>query len=163
MKDGHPRREQRLEGPARWYVLLLAVGLVGLLGVARGLRPDPRGFGTHTQLGLRPCAFASLTGRPCPSCGMTTAWAYLTRGCLKDSWRANPAGCLIALLVPPLVVWLLLCFWLQKPVGCQSMDRPLLTILAVIVLTSLIFWMVRTLGAPLSLGPAGFSPVPGLG
>ncbi len=161
--DWHSRQEHRLEGSARWYALLLAAGLVGLLGVARGLGPDPRGYGTHTQLGLRPCAFASLTGRPCPSCGMTTAWAYFTRGRLGDSWRANPAGCLIALLVPPLVAWLVLCVWLKKPVGCRSMDRPLLAILALSVLTSLAFWIIRILGAPLDLGLPGLPPVLGPG
>jgi hypothetical protein len=160
--DWHPPQQQRLEGSARWYVLLLAAGLMGLLGVARGLQPDPRGYGTHTQLGLRPCAFASLTGRPCPSCGMTTAWAYLTRGRLKDSWQANPAGCLIALLVPPLVAWLLLCCWLKIPVGFRSMDRPLLAVLAAIVLASLAVWILRILGAPLNLGLAGLPPVLGL-
>ena len=69
----------------------------------------------------------------------------------------------MALLVLPLVVWLLFCVWLKKPVGCRSMDRPLLAILAATVLTSLAFWIVRILGAPLNLGLTGFSPVLGLG
>src|SRR5271166_4963513 len=114
LMDWHPRREQRLEGPARWYVLLLAAGLLGLLGVARGLEPDPRGYGTHTQLGLGPCAFAVVTGRPCPTCGMTTAFAWFTRGSLGGSWRASPAGCLIALSIVPVSVWLFTCVWLGR-------------------------------------------------
>ena len=37
--------------------------LLGLVVLARRLEPDPRGFGTHTQLGLRPCSFLRATGR----------------------------------------------------------------------------------------------------
>ena len=44
---------------AAWAVMLVAV-----LAVARRLEPDPRGFGTHEQLGLSPCAFRATTGRP---------------------------------------------------------------------------------------------------
>jgi hypothetical protein len=144
----HPPERQRIEGPTRWLLLLTALGLVGLLGVARGLEPDPRGFGTHTQLGLAPCAFAVLTGRPCPSCGMTTAFAWFARGDWGRSWRANPAGLLIALLVIPVSVWLSLCGWLKRPVGFRSLDRPLMGLLVAIVSASLACWLVRILGAP---------------
>src|SRR5690348_8367312 len=115
--DGQPRETRRLEGRARGLVLLLAAALLGLLGLSRGLEPDPRGYGTHTQLGLGPCAFRELTGRPCPTCGMTTAFAWLSRAELGRSWGANPAGCVIALLVPPVATWLVSCFWLRRPVG----------------------------------------------
>ena len=34
-------------------------------------------MGTHQQLGLPPCNFVTLTGYPCPACGMTTSFALL--------------------------------------------------------------------------------------
>ena len=43
---------QPLGWPIRCSFLVAAACLVGLLVVARKLEPDPRGFGTHTQLGL---------------------------------------------------------------------------------------------------------------
>lgn len=146
--DLHPSDRQRLDGPIRWWLCLLAAGLLGLLGVARGLEPDPRGYGTHTQLGLGPCAFSTVTGRFCPTCGMTTAFAWFTRGALGKSWRANPAGCLAALLIVPVSIWLLTCVWLRRSVGVRSVDRPLVGLLIAIVSASLAYWLIRILGAP---------------
>ncbi|MCS6856740.1 MAG: DUF2752 domain-containing protein [Sandaracinaceae bacterium] len=77
---------------SRLVWLLLFFGSGGVLLTASLLTPDPRGYGTHTQLGLPPCAFFVLTGFPCPSCGMTTGFAHLMRLNLAGAWRANPAS-----------------------------------------------------------------------
>ena len=58
----------------------------------------PRTMATHTQLGMPPCNFVILTGKPCPSCGMTTSFALLVRGDVVASLRANWAGTLLAVL-----------------------------------------------------------------
>ena len=68
-----------------------------VLGVAAWLRPDPTGHGTHTQLGLPPCGMMVNTGIPCPSCGMTTAFAFAIRGNVIESLRAQPFGTLLFL------------------------------------------------------------------
>ena len=86
--SGHHPLGWRMRG----LLLVAAAGFAGLLGLAKTLVPDPRGFGTHVQLGLRPCSFATMTGRLCPTCGMTTAFAWFVRGRVDRSWRANPAG-----------------------------------------------------------------------
>lgn len=65
---------------------------VAVLGVALALEPDPRGFGTHQQLGLPPCGFQWLTGFPCPGCGLTTSFAYGVRGSWVQAALANPIG-----------------------------------------------------------------------
>ena len=154
----HSVDRQRLEGSVRIYLVVLAAGLVGLLGVARGLRPDPRGYGTHTQLGLGPCAFAVLTGRPCPSCGMTTSFAWFARGRVAQAWRASPPGCLIALLTLPVSCWLVLCAWYKHPVGFRSIDKPLMGLLLLLVAVSLAFWLIRICGASALLDLPGLSP-----
>ncbi|MFO0890238.1 MAG: DUF2752 domain-containing protein [Isosphaeraceae bacterium] len=148
---GVPTRDVSRWGPP----LVLAAILIGLLLTARRLEPDPRGYGTHTQLGLGECTFATLTGRPCPSCGMTTALAWLTRGSPMRAWRANPAGCLIGLLIPFVAAWLLLCVWLDRPVGFRSIDRPLMGLVLAVVLLSVVFWILRMLGASAPLGLGG--------
>src|SRR5262245_14043759 len=57
---------------------LLAIGvlLAGVFAVAFYLNPydadgKPRTMATHTQLGMPPCNFVVMTGKPCPACGMT--------------------------------------------------------------------------------------------
>ena len=102
-------------------MIVLALGLAGVLGTARLLEPDPRGFGTHTQLGLAPCAFARITGRPCPTCGMTTAFAWFVA----------------------LIPWLLAGAAWGRPLGSRSLERPLTGLVVAIVALSLLSWTIR--------------------
>lgn len=69
----------------------------GLLGVAAWLSPDHSGLGTHTQLALPACGWVSGLGIPCPTCGMTTAFAAAADGDLLGSMKAQPLGFLLAL------------------------------------------------------------------
>lgn len=73
----------------------LAVVLTAFL-----LTPDPRGWGTHEHLHLPPCFFLWLTHRPCPTCGLTTSFAYLAKGDIINGARIHPMG-------PPLFMALL--------------------------------------------------------
>jgi len=91
---------------------LLAVGLAlaGVFAVACYLNPydadgTPRTMATHTQLGMPPCNFVVMTGKPCPACGMTTSFALLVRGDLIASLRANWAGTFVALLWAVTMIW----------------------------------------------------------
>jgi hypothetical protein len=97
---------QKLIGWRRLAAAALAVALLAPLVVARCLVPDPRGLGTHQQLGLPPCTFRVLFGRPCPACGMTTAWANALRGRLSPALRANVTGTLLCGLDLAAVGWL---------------------------------------------------------
>lgn len=54
--------------------LAAALGAGAVLFLATWLVPDPRGFGTDTQLGLGTCTFLAATGYPCPMCGATTTF-----------------------------------------------------------------------------------------
>jgi Protein of unknown function (DUF2752) len=145
-----PQRVARhpLGWPIRCSFLIAAAGLGGLLVVARSLEPDPRGFGTHTQLGLPHCAFLTVTGRLCPSCGMTTSFAWLTRGRVDLSWQANPAGCLYALLTVPLVSWLVSSAVANQPVGFQGTSAPLTGLLFAAIALGLASWLIRLIVSP---------------
>ncbi|MDC0935378.1 DUF2752 domain-containing protein [Pirellulales bacterium] len=77
-----------------------------LLALARGLTPSPAGRGTHEQLGLAPCWILQRTGVPCPSCGMTTAWAHVVRGELRQAVRANVGGTIAAIAALFAAPWL---------------------------------------------------------
>lgn len=90
---------------ARLPGFLLAVAGAGFVVLGLSLEPDPRGFGTHLQLGLPPCAFLSDWNLPCPTCGVTTAFTLVTHGRLLEATITQPFGALlgvIALLLPSL-------------------------------------------------------------
>jgi hypothetical protein len=74
----------------------VAIGLLvtacAVLAVACWLKPAACGYGTHTQLGLPPCNFMRLTHLPCPSCGLTTCFAFAVRFHYWKAFLANPFG-----------------------------------------------------------------------
>jgi hypothetical protein len=141
---------ERLGRTTRLALVVLALGLVGLLGLARGLVPDPRGYGTHRQLGLASCGFLRLTGRPCPTCGMTTAFAWSVRGRLDRAWWANPAGAVLAPTCLALVPWLLVSAIRGRPWGTRSLDGPLMALVLASAALSVLAWTVRVLLEPLT-------------
>ncbi len=65
--------------------------------IAAQVTPSPSGYGTHRQLGYPACLMLILTGHPCPTCGMTTAFAYTVRGQFFSAFHAQPAGFVFAL------------------------------------------------------------------
>lgn len=93
-------------GRTRLHWLVLAVGPVGwsMLLVARFLlTADPRGHGTHEQLGLAPCLPMQRWGIPCPACGLTTSVTHFAHGEWWDSVLVQPLGFtlgLAALILP---------------------------------------------------------------
>jgi hypothetical protein len=88
--------------------LAIAAGASGVLTTARWLVPDARGFGTHVQLGLPPCAFQAFTSLPCPGCGLTTAFAHMVRAQWSSALHASPVGvilCALTVAAVPLSLW----------------------------------------------------------
>ena len=81
----------------RVVAALVSLACLGVLLVAAGIRPDEQGHGSHTQLGLPPCAWAMVLHRPCPTCGMTTAFAHSVRWHFGRAFLAQPMGFLLAL------------------------------------------------------------------
>lgn len=85
----------------------VAAGLVVVLLLSWWLEPDPRGLGTHEQLMLFRCNFHALTQLPCPFCGMTTAFAHMARGSVREALLAQPmgaAGFVASILLLPIAV-----------------------------------------------------------
>ena len=56
------------------------------------VNPDPRGHGTHEQLGMAACGWAESYSRPCPTCGVTTAASHLVRLQVVQAVRTQPFG-----------------------------------------------------------------------
>lgn len=122
-----------------------AFGLAVVLGVARWVEPDARGYGTHEQLGLPPCAFRVLTRIPCPACGLTTSFAYVVRGEFRNAAAANIGGCLMALAVAGAVPWCLASAAIGRTLGIRSPEQAVSTFLLAFVAVSFAGWLVRFL------------------
>jgi uncharacterized protein DUF2752 len=88
----------------------MLISACAVLATAAWLKPAVAGYGTHTQLGLPPCNFLLLTHYPCPSCGLTTCFAYAIRLQFWKAFLANPFGILAFLgtvsLIPTSLVLL---------------------------------------------------------
>ncbi len=138
-----PTEVGRLRASTRWVLVFLALGTTAVFAVARRLEPSPSGFGTHRQLGLPPCHFYWVTGKPCPTCGMTTAFAWFVRGRFDRSFRSNPAGLLLAAGSMVLTPWFLASAAAGRPLGFASLERPLIGLLALTIALSLLSWLIR--------------------
>lgn len=77
------RRE--ILGQLLWFLAWAFVTGCGIF-----LTPSSHGHGTHQQLGLPPCPSVLLWQRPCPGCGLTTAFTSLLHGDISGSLRAHP-------------------------------------------------------------------------
>jgi hypothetical protein len=121
-------------------MVALALGLLAPLGVAAVLTPEPSGHGTHQQLGLPPCTFSVLFGRPCPSCGMTTSWACLVRGQWIDAFWANAGGSLLGILAAVAGPWLLASAAAERWLGWKPNATAGGWAVAVIAAVTLLQW-----------------------
>jgi hypothetical protein len=83
----------KLWGQALWFLAWLFVTTVAI-----SLTPSQSGHATHTQLGLAPCPSATILHRPCPGCGLTTAFTATVHGDFGLALKAHPLGSALYLL-----------------------------------------------------------------
>lgn len=83
---------------ARLLATLTALGCLAVIFVAATLHPEAKGHATHTQLGLAPCGWVVALNKPCPTCGMTTAFSHAANLHFWSALKAQPAGTLLALM-----------------------------------------------------------------
>ena len=91
--------------PFEW----VALGGVFAMGTAAALDPATIADGPII------CPIRSLTGLPCPACGLTRSWVFATHGQWTDAVTANAFG--VPLLVAALVAALAAVVW-------RVCDRP---------------------------------------
>ena len=120
----------------------LAVLVLGF-GLARWLEPSPAGFGTHRRLGLPPCTVRAVAGIPCPSCGMTTSFANVTRGRFAAAARANSGGLLLAVFCAAQIPWLAASLWTGRPWRLRRPEWWAVFACGVIAAVTLADWAVR--------------------
>lgn len=76
---------------------LIACVAIAVLIIAARLEPAAAGHGTHRQIGLPPCSWVVWFDKPCPTCGMTTAFATAGEGRWLESLGVQPAGMLLSI------------------------------------------------------------------
>jgi hypothetical protein len=133
----------------------IALGLCGVFAIAAWLNPynaegDARTSETHKQLGLPSCTFKTVTGLPCPSCGMTTSFSLLMHGDLANSLRANAVGTLLAIFCLLLIPWSVASAIRSEPLFIASMERALLWVIVVFLVLALARWSIVLLLALLN-------------
>jgi len=122
---------------------MLALGSGALLVASRLLTPSASGVGTHMQLGLPACGFLVLFGKPCPACGLTTAFAHLAHGSLLASLHANPLGLPLFLATLALLVVSLRGLYRQRPMASLLQGPMPLQVAVGISVGLLLVWAVR--------------------
>jgi hypothetical protein len=83
---------------------MVAVCILAVLVTAACLKPAAAGMGTHKQLGLAECSWIVMMNKPCPTCGMTTAFSAAANLRPLESITAQPFAA-AAVLVAAAVFW----------------------------------------------------------
>ena len=134
-----------------------ALACLAPLVFAAMLSPDPAGHGTHQQFGWPACGMLMATGRPCPTCGMTTSWAHAAHGQWVMAFVTQPGGLMLCLLAAA-------GFWVALHTavfGSRALDlalnllqpKPLL-LLAALLLGSWVYKLATWPAAPNNVTPA---------
>ncbi len=135
------RQPDKIPRWLRLFLATLSAGLTVLLIIAWTLQPDPRGYGTHHQLGFPDCTFIVLWGIPCPMCGMTTSWSNLMHGSWLNSFRSNPGGALLgitSMLAIPICAWRA---WLGVATENNWLSRFTLLWFCLVIFVIALFWI----------------------
>lgn len=107
------------------------------------MEPSPAGTGTHTHLGLPPCGFLAATGRPCPTCGVTTAYVLAAHGRFRDALMTQPFGLVILLCVAGGILTSAAAAVTGRSALPLVTPRRLAAALAVLAATALASWVYK--------------------
>ncbi|MFO0857299.1 MAG: DUF2752 domain-containing protein [Phycisphaerales bacterium] len=98
--DSPATPDPRLTWQGRFIASVIAACCLTVLILAARLNPNPDGMGTHRQLGLPPCGWVVMFGRPCMTCGMTTAFSHAAHLQPWAAIKTQPLGALLAFMTP---------------------------------------------------------------
>ena len=120
----------------------LAAPLV-LLALGLYLEPDPRGWGTHEQLGFKPCWPMTHWNVPCPGCGVTTAVTLAAHGRPLASLRAQPFGLVLRACALAAAAWALAGHARGRDLGAGLPKLPWTRIGGVLALLGMLAWLYK--------------------
>jgi Protein of unknown function (DUF2752) len=132
-------------------VVLAALTLAASWALSPGVDPEWVYLPSGEQLG-ETCLFLTVTGAPCPQCGMTRAFVYAARGDFLTAWLRNPGGL-------ALFLWILV----GGAIGGYRLARPRARAWEVphqVVIGWTLFWLVGLYIVPYALRLVGVNPLP---
>lgn len=142
----HPQHGYPLGRIGRLLLVGWSLVLLGGFSLASALDPDPRGYGTHRELGLPPCTFQDVYGTRCPSCGMTTSFAHFVRGEFLQAAQANAAGVLLAAVCAVQVPWCWVSVWRKRLWRIARPETAVLWLVMSVGGVGLLQWFLRMAG-----------------
>ncbi len=141
-----PARRARRMTPLEHAAYAVAwFSILAVFSAAAWIHPDPSGLGTHTQLHLPPCGFYEIFHKPCPSCGMTTAFAWMMHLHPVEAFRAQPAGA--GVFLAALFLFLYLPYaWVKRKPPINILEAPAFVIVTFgLIALILVVWVTRVL------------------
>lgn len=152
-----PRRPRRIKVWVRLCILAMTLAWIGVFWVAWQLDPYQDGKvwleETHRQLGLPECTFKHATGLPCPSCGMTSAFALLVRGDLWHALQANWVGAGLAILGMAFIPWSLISICRGRWLWFRNVESVFVRLTVLFLVTMFGRWGIVLLWTWLSGSP----------
>ena len=137
-------RERSARSREHWTVLMLALlAPLGLAALGLVLHPDPRGYGTHEQLGFGPCLPMRLWNIPCPGCGVTTAVTLALRGHVLASLRTQPFGLITILACLACAGWTLATHLRRQDIWSEFQRWNWRLVWKVILVPALLAWAYK--------------------
>lgn len=135
----------QLHGSREHHLVLVAclAAPVALFVLGLALRPDPRGWGTHEQLGFRPCYPMSRWNLPCPGCGVTTSVALVARGEILAALRTQPLGPLVVLAALAGAGWALHGHWRARALAGELARLPWGVLARIAGALTLLAWLYK--------------------
>jgi hypothetical protein len=123
----------------------MAAAMVFVFYLATQVHPfnadgSPMRTGSHQTLGLPNCRFKEMTGMPCPSCGMTTSFAFLVRGDLVNSVKANWVGTGLAVFCILFIPWSVVSTFRGKYLWIRNIEGVLGLLVGVFTVLMLARW-----------------------
>jgi hypothetical protein len=88
-------------------------------------------MGSHTRLGLPPCGWLAMFGKPCITCGYTTTFAWTAKGAFVTAFKNQPAAMLLCVVTAGV-------FWLA---ACAAVTGARLDRLAPAVFRPAVLWL----------------------
>ena len=145
LMDDRPWPARRANWWVRGGLVAMAAAMVFVFYLATQVHPynsdgSPMRMASHQTLGLPACRFKELTGMPCPSCGMTTSFAFLVRGDLVNSVKANWVGTGLAGFCILFVPWSVVSTFRGKYLWIRNVEGVLGLLVGVFTVLMLARW-----------------------